>query len=712
MAARGFPKESIGGFLSYFTRHGTIANLVMVVMLVLGLFAATRLRSQFFPDVVIERVVVTVPWTGAGPQDVDNAIVQLLEPPLLAVEGVDSVTSSSYEGRAVIRMEFAPGYDMARAGDDVKLAVDGVTGLPEDSDDPVVTRAAWRDRVTDVVITGPVSTEQLGRYADEFVSMLFRTGITRTKIRGLDAPQTIIEVSEQAIVRHDIGLRQIADAIRGEAGADPVGAVAGSGSRVRTGVSRRTADELGAVVLRSNPDGSKLYVSDVATIRVRGVTRQRSYFVGEDPAISIRVDRADRGDSISMQEKIQQIADELERTLPKDVHVDLIRTRAEAISARLNILFDNGLIGLGLVLALLFLFLNARTAFWVAAGIPVSMAATLALMYAAGLTINMVSLFALIITLGMVVDDAIVVGEHADFRARRLGEAPVIAAERAAKRMAAPVVSAALTTIIAFFALIMIGGRFGSLIADIPFTVVAVLTASLIECFLILPHHMSHALQNVRRRRWYDWPSHLFNVGFGAVRHHIFRPAIGWIIRLRYPVLAAVVYVLALQVGLFISGDVTWRFFNAPERGSITGNFAMVPTAARADSLEMMRELQRATDVLGKQYAEKFGTNPVEFVMAEVGGTAGRGLSGQATKDTDLLGAISIELIDADLRPYSSFQFLGDLQDSVRRHPLLETLSFRGWRSGPGGDAIDVQLSGASADDLKAAAEALKSALA
>jgi multidrug efflux pump subunit AcrB len=714
VAVGGTSRAPAKGLLSYFTRHKTAANLLLVVMVVLGLIAATKIRSQFFPDIIIERVTVSVKWQGAGPEDIDNAVVQLLEPALLVVEGVENTTSTSLEGRVSIRMEFEPGYDMARAAEDVKSAIDGVSGLPEGAEEPVVRRGAWRDRVTDVVITGPVSSDQLARFSDEFVGLLFRQGVTRTTIRGVSAPETIVEVSEPALIQHDVSLRQIADAIREEASADPAGDVAGGTARVRTGVAKRSADQVGAIVVRSNPDGSKLYVSDLARVSVSGVTRNRNYFVGEDPAISIRVDRNQLGDAISMQQTVQDVANELELTLPEGVTVQLIRTRAEAISDRLTLLLDNGLLGLGLVLGLLFLFLNARTALWVAAGIPVAMSAAIALMYLGGLTLNMISLFALIITLGIVVDDAIVVGEHADFRARKLGEGPVEAAENAARRMALPVVSATITTIIAFFALTAIRGRFGTLIADIPFTVIAVLLASLMECFLILPHHMSGALRAaLKKRHWYDWPSHVFNIGFSWFRLQIFRRLMVLVIKLRYPVMAGVIVILVSQVNLFIKGDVSWRFFNAPERGSITGNFAMAPGASRADTLAMMRELQRATVAMGVKYAaENEGVNPVDFVMAEIGGTAGRGLSGQATKDQDLLGAISIELIDADLRPYSSFQFLGELQESVRRHPLLETLSFRGHRSGPGGDAIDVQLFGASARDMKAAAEALKTALA
>ncbi len=701
-----------GGLLSYFTRHRTAANLLLVVLLVVGLAALPRMRAQFFPDVIIDNVSVSVLWQGAGAEDVDSAIVQVLEPALLTVEGVEGSTSTSREGRAVLSLDFEPGWDMGRAADDVQVAVDAVTTLPDDAEDPVVRRGAWRDRVTDVVISGPVAIEQLSHFADEFALRLFAAGVTRTTIRGVAAPETVIEVASVNLMAHDVSIAEIATAIAQEVDADPAGDVQGANARVRTGVEKRSADQIAGVVLRSNPDGSKLTVGDVADVRVEGVDRNRTYFVGDDPAISIRVDRSQAGDAIKVQEQVAKVAQTLQATLPDGVSIELIRTRAEAITGRLNILLDNGLVGLGLVLALLFLFLNARTAFWVAAGIPVSMLAAIALMYMAGLTINMVSLFALIITLGIVVDDAIVVGEHADARVRKLKETPTQAAERAARRMAMPVFSATLTTIIAFFGLIAVGGRFGDLIRDIPFTVIVVLAASLVECFLILPHHMSHALRHTEKRHWYDWPSRVVNRGFVWFREMLFRPLMRWVVVLRYPVLAATVLMLATQVAVFVRGDVQWRFFNAPERGSVTGNFAMAPGATRADSLAMMREMQRATQALGAEYEERYGRNPLDYVLAELGGNTGRPLAGSDTKDKDLLGSIAIELIDADLRPYSSFAFVAELQDSVRRHPLAEEVSFRGWRSGPGGDALDVQFYGASASSLKAASEALKKALA
>ncbi|MEL7460473.1 MAG: efflux RND transporter permease subunit [Pseudomonadota bacterium] len=698
----------IASVFAYFTRHKTAANLLFVLMLVLGIAAFPNMRAQFFPDVVSDDISVRVVWDGAGAEDVDAGIIQLLEPALIAVEGVESTSSQATEGRAYIAMEFEPGWDMFRAQDDVEGALDLVSNLPDDAEDPQVRRDAWRDRVTDVIITGPVDIAQLGRFTDEFVTRLFAAGVTRTTIRGIAAPETVVEVTSLSLIENNVTMAEIASAIAAEAEADPAGDVAGA-ARVRTGVAKRSADEIEAIVLRPDPGGASLTIGDVARIFVNGPDRERTYFVGENPAVSIRVDRSPQGDAIEIQRQVETVASDMELSLPEGTRIDLIRTRAEAISARLSILYENGLMGLALVVLLLFLFLNARTAFWVAAGIPVAMTAAIALMYAAGLTLNMVSLFALIITLGIVVDDAIVVGEHADFRARRLGEDPKTAASRAASRMFLPVFSATITTVIAFFGLVAIGGRFGELILDIPFTVIVVLIASLVECFLILPNHMAHALAHTAKEHWYDWPSRQVNKGFRWVRETLFRPFIAGVIHARYLVLAGATAILASQAVLVISGDVQWRFFNAPERGSISANFAMAPGATRDDTIAQMQSLQATVAEVGAHFAEENdGVNPISYVVAEVGGNTGRGLSGSDLKEPEQLGSVAIELIDADLRAYSSFVVLGELQDRLVRHPMVETISFRSWRSGPGGDALSVEIFGAETDTLKAAAEALK----
>ena len=700
-----------GGILSYFTRHRTLSNLVLLVMVVAGIAAATRIRAQYFPDVVIAEVSVTVTWEGAGAEDVDRAIVQVLEPSLLTIDGVTDANAVATEGRATISLEFEPGHDLTQASEEVQNAVDAVTTLPEDADTPIVRRGAWRDRVTDIVIAGPVSVAQLGRFADELVARLYAEGITRTAVKGLAAPRTIVEVPTVNLMRHDVTMADIAKAIAAEVQSAPAGDVSGGASRVRTGTERRTAQEVAGITLRLLPDGTRLTVGDVATVTTESADREEASFVGPDPAMTVRVDRNDTGDAIRMQAGVQAVVDKMQTTLPPNVTLQLTHARAEQISGRLRLLLTNAAQGLVLVVGLLFLFLNARTALWVAAGIPVSLLAAIAVMYAAGLTINMISLFALIITLGIVVDDAIVVGEHTDFRARVLGEAPVVAAERAAERMWMPVVASTVTTVVAFAGLVTIGGRFGSLISDIPFTVIAVLLASLMECFLILPSHMKHAIDVSPKGAWYDWPSRQMNRGLDWATRRLVRPLIAGVIVARYPVIALAVVLLMSQVAMVVSGKLPFRFFNAPEQSTITGNFSMLPGAGRGDTLAMMRELQRAASVVEADFTARYGARPSTFTMAQIGDGIGRGLSSADTKDPDQLGGISIELIDQDDRSWSSSDYLEALQSEIRPSPRMEELSFRGGRYGPGGDALSVDISGADAEVLKSAAEALKTAL-
>ena len=698
----------LGGIISYFARHGTIANLLLTVMIVLGLVSITKIRAQFFPDVVIESVTITAKWKGAGPEDIDNGLVSIIEPSLTGIDSVDSIRSVSREGSMQISIDFEPSSDMGVALQNVKDAVDGVQNLPNNIDDISVKRRQWRDRVTNVVLSGPVPIEQLSRFADEFSQILNRLGISKASINGVSAPILRVLVPEHSLVRHDLSLTLIASAIKSNAEANPAGDIGNTAMRIRTGSSKRDTEQIGNIIVRYKSDGSKLLVSDVASIEMEGLARGTAYFKDNNPAVLMRVDRGPQGDAIDMQDLVQTAADKLQQTLPAGVIIELSNTRAEAIKNRLNILLKNGIQGFFLVLVLLFLFLSARTAFWVALGIPAAMLFSIAMMYAFGLTLHMISLFALILCIGIVVDDAIIVGEHADFRARRLGETPSEAAERGAIRMGLPVFTATLTTILAFAGLAAVGGRFGSIIGDIPFTVIVVLLASLMECFLILPNHMRHALASkLERTPWYDWPSIKFNDLFRYVRDKFFRTCTQWVIYMRYPLVAGAIALLAVSSSLLISGQLKWRFFNAPETGRLTGNIAMLPGASRSETLLMLKELERATMVVASQFEDSSGQEPVTFVLTQVGGNSGRPLSGAANKDQDLLGSISVELIDADLRDYSSYAFVGALQREVQRHPLLETLSFRAWGSGPGGDGLEVSIQGSDAKTLKEAAESL-----
>ncbi|MEM9782093.1 MAG: efflux RND transporter permease subunit [Pseudomonadota bacterium] len=710
------------GLLRFFIRHPTASNLLMALVVALGLAAGANIRAQYFPDVVSETITVRATWDGASAADIDQAMIARIEAQVLSVEGVSSVRSTARTGAGTINAEFEAGWPMDRAFNDVSAAVDSIADFPEDAEPPTVRRGGWRDTVAEVVISGPTTTERLSMVADDMIARLFRAGVTRTEIRGRTPSEILVDVSDDALRLHGVTRADVAAAIRTVALPQPAGELLSVAMRLRTGDEKRKVDEIKQLSLTAGT-GGEIALGDIARVYAKTAREERTFFNGDDPAISIIVERGAEGDTIAIQETLERTAAELTPLLPEGVSIALIQAEAGQITQRLDLLFENGAIGLALVFVLLFCFLSARAAFWVAAGIPVALAAAVGLMLVTGQTLNMISLFMLIVCLGIIVDDAIVVAEHADFRVRRLGETPVRAAERAARRMAAPVFAAMVTTAIAFAALTLVGGRFGVFIAAIPFVVVVVLIASLVECFLILPHHMARSMrapasiagrpgtQPGARTAWLDRPSAAVNALFDRFRNALFRPAMGLVITLRYPVMAACVLGLALSVAAVMQRDVPWRFFSAPEGNSITGNVAMLPVATRADTMDMMRETQRAVSTVSQRYEAEHGRRPVVFALAEIGGSSGRGLSAGEGRTPDHLAAITIELIDADLRTYSTSEVLSAIQREIQPHPLAETISFRTRRRGPQGDSLDVSLYGAAPETLKAAAVDLQARL-
>lgn len=701
------PGDAGTGLLAYFVTHKTAANLLLVLMMLAGIYAASNLRAQFFPDIVRDTVTVSVAWPGSGAQDVDEGVVTVLEPALLALSGVEEVVSTSREGSASILMTFEDGYDMGQAADDVQAAVDAASTLPDDIEDPTVRRGVFRDRVVDIAISGDVGTDRLAAYADELIARLFQGGVSQTSVSGI--PDTIITVqpSTEALLRYDLTLTEVADAVTSRVTGVPTGDVDARAQRVRAGEDRRSIPEIGATPIRTLPDGTQLTLRDVATIEDAGFRDSVQVFRDGAPSILVSAERSASGDALEVQAIVDRVVEDMASTLPAGVEIVTGRSRAEPIYDRLSMLIRNGLSGLALVLILLFLFLSARTAFWVSAGIPISIAATLGIMYASGQTLNMISMFALIISLGIIVDDAIVVGEHAD-SLRRKGFSPSAAAATAARRMSAPVISASITTVIAFAGLVAVGGRFGSLISAIPFVVAAVIIASLIESFLILPAHMKHALSAKNETPWYDWPSRQFNRGFEWMRETLFRPFIRLVVRLRYATIAAAISLLLFSVSMLVDRTVRWEFFSRPEQGTISANVIMQAGATREDTRRMLDEMNRALEVVNARYEKEYGRAPVEFSSARLGDTVGWRFSAGDNKPKDLIGGFQAALIDADQRPYSSYKFQADWDAEINVAPDVELFSLRSARAGPGGDAIDVKFTGADAPTLKAASEALK----
>ena len=695
-----------------FTRHRTAANLLMVAMLTMGIFGLFRLHTQFFPDIGIDVISVSVEWPGASAEDVDANVVQAIEPEVRFLDGVKRVLSSSLEGKATVAIEFDPGTDMQSALADVETAVGEVTTLPVDSETPEVRRLVRYDTISRIVISGPFSEAALKSVAKDVRDALLERGIDKVDLRGARDEEIWVEVWPETLRRLDLTLADIAERIGVSSQDLPSGATRGGSERqIRSLGLLETAEELRGIEIRSLQSGQKIYLGDVA--EVREAFKETDTEVRRDRvrAVELHVRRAVNNDALKLADTVNTYVAQVAPTLPAEMRIEQYNVMADLIRGRINLLLRNGAGGLILVLAVLFLFLNSRVAFWVEVGIPVSLMGTLGVMLLSGQSINMISLFGLIMAIGIVVDDAIVVGEHAETR-HRAGVPPVEAAESGALHMAVPVTASSLTTIAAFLPLIMITDVIGQVIIAIPFVAVAVILASLVECFLILPGHMRHALRHgggdVGRFRSF------FDTAFNNFREGSFRRSVGFCLRWRYATLATALATLILSAGLVLGGRVAVQFFAGPEPDIIFANVQMVSGTPRERTQDMLGEMVRALKEVEDRVVAESGTPGVEgfIVMTLVTVGAGVGHQFQSRPSGDQVGGLVVELLPVDERPVRTSDFMVAWEEAIHQQPGVERLTIVPAQAGPPGRDMDVRLNGENLFNLKTAAAEVMALLA
>ncbi|MCG8621370.1 MAG: efflux RND transporter permease subunit [Proteobacteria bacterium] len=687
-------------FLTFFIQHKTAANLLMVLMMAVGFISLGQLNRQFFPTFDVEIIVVSASWTGATAEDVDANIVQPLEPELRSIANAKNVVARSYEGVASVEIEFEFGTDMQQALADVENAV-GQTDFPAEADTPRVIKAEFYDDISTLVISGPYDLKALRRFAKDIKEDLQRVGVDRININGLPDEEIRIEVSQNELARLRLSLNDISAAISRTSLDVPAGSLADGALRVRSLGLLKTADEYANVEIVVRPDGSRIRLGDIARIRETVNTPSVTITRNGNPAVELVFQRGSRSDSLRINRLVQDWLEEYRRTAPESLVIEQYNINADLIQQRISLLVNNGMTGLMLVVGVLFLFLSMRVAIWVAAGIPVAFLATFGVMLFMGQSINMISLFGLIMALGIVVDDAIVIGEHAEHLRQKRGLNMTDAAGLAATRMGPPVVSAMLTTVAAFLPLFTIKGIIGEIISAIPLVVVAVLIASLIEVFFILPAHLAH-YGGVAKEKTSGF-RHQFDTMFNKFRDERFfgwvRTAVEW----RYATLAIAFTALMLSIGMLAGGRVNFVFFTSPEADIAFGNIIMAPGTPRSQTEIMLREVTNAAEEAEYKVTNGEG-GLIQMNLAYLGTVVTDGDPTGRGADDGRAGVV-IELLTADKRSVRIDDFLAAWRSEITHQPGLQRLTIRAPRGGPPGRDIDIRLMGDDLTVLKAAAQ-------
>ena len=483
------------GPIAYMARNGVAANLLMFFILAAGFVSLRGLVQEVFPEISLDQVVISVPYPGATPDEIEESILRKIEEQIEAVDDVKEIRSTAAEGRGAVTVELQLGADVARALDDVKAQVDRIQTFPAGAERPEVSELTNRQSVIRLVLFGDVGERTLKELAYRTEDGLSELPVVSyVETTGIRDYEISVEVPQHQLRALGLTLGDIAGAVRGGSLDLSAGSIDTRDEevRIRTTGQSYTQHDFEDIIVLSRVDGTAVRLGDIAEVRdgfrdVDLITR----FQGR-PAVYVEVFRTSDEKVLDIVAAVEEhLEEEVIPSLPAGVGLEVWNNSGQIFESRLGLLVKNGLIGLALVLLSLTLFLDLRLAFWVAVGIAVSFVGTFAVMNWLAVSINMMTLFAFILAVGIVVDDAVVVGEniHAE---REKGWRGVDASIRGTRRITGPVIFAVLTTVVAFCPLFFIPSVMGRLMTMLPVVVISVLLFSLVESLLVLPNHLSH----------------------------------------------------------------------------------------------------------------------------------------------------------------------------------------------------------------------------
>jgi multidrug efflux pump subunit AcrB len=706
----------MNALLAAFARNTVFANILLLLIFLAGFLAMSMMVRESFPEFSVDKIIITVPYPGADPEEVEEGINQKIEEALEGVEGIDQYTTKSKENVATAIIDVKDGYDTAEVLDLVRSRVNAISTLPLDAERPIIREIVRKQVVMLLALSGDLTEKQLKQWGerikDEVKLIPF---ISQVEAYGTREYEIGIEVSEEKLRSYGLTFDQVALAIR-KSSVNLAGGTlrtVGENIRIRTVGRKYTGQELAQIVVVARPGGEIITLDRIATIR-DGFTEDPVFAtVNDQPAMFVQIAKTEEEDAIKISNAVQAFVAEKEQVLPPGVHVSVFYDTTDSLRARIDLLTRNGMIGLCLVFFMLWLFLDLRLSFWAGLGIPISIAGAMFILWSIDGTINMISLFGLIMVLGIVVDDAIVVGE-AIYVHRKRGESPLDAAVNGVKEVAMPVLAAVTTTIVAFIPLSYVGGTMGKFVAILPTVVISCLIISLVESLFLLPAHLSHLPDlNAPKKLW--GPFALLERGRLATSRGLenfieqrYTPFITKVLNWRYVSLAIAIAILMLSVGLVKGGLVKFQVFPKLDGFVITSTVEFPEGTPSDVTNAALKQIGEAFDRLAAK-TETLSGEPLERQRLKL---VGQVLSGDRGATGPHMGSIQIILLPSEKRGIHSNDLMIAWEKEVGPIPGVKSLSFEGMQAGPSGAEIEVWLQGRNMDELLGAAADLQDALA
>jgi multidrug efflux pump subunit AcrB len=686
------------GPIAWMAGHSVTANLVMLVFLVGGFISGYHIKKEVFPDFELDQVQITVPYPGASPQEVERGIILAIEEAVQGLEGVNEVRASAREGVGTVTVEMIEGENLQRLAQDIKSEVDRITSFPEEAEEPQVTIVSRKRYVVSLALYGDQGETVLREYAEYVRDRLLQDpDITQVELVGVRNYEIAIEIPQSTLRTYSLTLDEVAKRIGRTSLELPGGAVKAPGGDILVRVKERKdyGHEFGKIPIITANDGTQVLLEDIADIKDGFEETDHAATYNGKPAVIIEVYRVGDQTPVSVSNAAKRVMAAINRELPPGLAIVLRHDRSDIYQQRMQLLIKNGFMGLGLVFVLLALFLEARLAFWVALGIPISFLGSLLFLPAMDVSINMVSMFAFIVTLGIVVDDAIVVGENV-YHHHQNGIPWLKASIAGTREIAMPVTFSVLTNMVTFVPLFFVPGILGKVFKQIPMVVISVFAISLIECFMILPAHVGH--QKPRRNGWLGWihvRQQRFSDGFIRLVNQRYGPLLGLALRWRYVTVSIGIAILLIMIGYVKSGRLGFELFPKIESdyAKVTATLPFGTAFQKTEKVQQML-VKAAQEVVD----ENGGKTLMEGIFARIN-----------DNQTD----VRIYLTPPDKRPLSTAKLTELWRKRVGVIPGLESILFESDAGGPGrGAAITVEISHKDIHLLEQAAKDIADALA
>ncbi len=704
------------GAMAWMASHSVAANLLMLILLAGGLVMALRIKQEVFPNFAPDMVVVTVPYPGASPQEVEQSINLAIEEQVQGLDDVYKVSSSAREGVGTVYVDMLVGGNLQKLTQDVKNAVDRIQSFPEQAEKPRVMQLSRKTQVVSLMLYGNQSEKVLRAMAENIRDGLLQDKhITQVELSGTRPYEISIEVSQETLRKYNLTLGGIAARVRAATVELPGGEIKTAGGEILLRVKERRyyGRQFDNIPIISLNDGTQLLLGQIATIKdnFEDIDKYASY--NGKRAIMINVFRIGNQTPIEVANAVKKHVNELKLSLPPGVHIEEWLDMSKIYRQRIELLLHNGFQGLVVVFILLGLFLEARLAFWVTMGIPTAFLGTLLLMPAYGLSINMISMFAFIVALGIVVDDAIVVGENI-YYFHQQGMSFSSAAIKGVRQMAMPVTFSVLTNMVTFMPMFFVPGIMGKIFRVIPAVVLTIFFISLIEALFILPSHLGHQ-KEIKNRGLRGSLHHFqqrFSRWFTAVVKNYYGPLLDWTLRYRYITIACGVFILTLVMALVISGRMGMSMFPDIESDYAVVSAELPYGSAVAKTRQVQQKLLKAARQV---IASHGGSKLARGIYSEIGGvSAGLGdhISPGGPAGGGNTTTVNVSLTDPDIRPITTRKFVQLWRKRVGQIAGLKSLVFSDNSTGPGaGASLTIELSHRNLQTLEKASNDLARAL-